>query len=164
MTTFLNFLLKWTSGLASALALFAIMVLTFFDVLGRKYFDHSVTGSLEMTEMLMVIVIFGALPLVSVRGEHVLFDSLDSLWPRWFHVIQLRFVNLICSTTLLALCWLMWKTGHSFSDSGETTAQLAVPKFPFVYGMGLLCGLTGLIHLFLVVNPNLEQEGEGSVV
>lgn len=57
------------------------MVLTFLDVSGRKLLSHSITGSLELTELLMVVVIFGALPLVSERGEHVVFDSLDAILP-----------------------------------------------------------------------------------
>jgi TRAP-type transport system small permease protein len=58
-------------------ALFAIMALTLVDVSGRKLLSQSVPGSLELTELLMVVVIFAALPLVSLRGEHVVFDSLD---------------------------------------------------------------------------------------
>jgi hypothetical protein len=51
-------LLELLCGVLAGAALFAIMVLTFFDVLGRKIIDRSITGSLEMTELLMVIVIF----------------------------------------------------------------------------------------------------------
>ncbi|MEY2783365.1 MAG: hypothetical protein RLZZ134_1424, partial [Pseudomonadota bacterium] len=65
----------------AGLALMAIMVLTFLDVTGRKLLSHSITGSLELTELLMVVVIFGALPLVSLKGEHVVFDSLDPVLP-----------------------------------------------------------------------------------
>jgi len=60
-----NKLLDLLCSLISGIALFAIMVLTFLDVSGRKLLDHSIPGSLELTELLMVVVIFGALPLVS---------------------------------------------------------------------------------------------------
>ncbi|HEY1226319.1 MAG TPA: TRAP transporter small permease subunit [Ramlibacter sp.] len=73
--------LELACGLLAGLALFAIMALTFFDVLGRKFASNSIPGSLELTELLMVVVIFGALPLVSERGEHVEFDSLDPYLP-----------------------------------------------------------------------------------
>ena len=66
----IRILKKWLetlSALLAGLALFAIMVLTFVDVAGRKLLDHSITGSLELTELLMVVVIFGALPLVRAR-------------------------------------------------------------------------------------------------
>ena len=57
----------------------ASIVGTLVDVGGRKVLSASVPGSLELTELLMVVVIFAGLPLVSLRGEHVVFDSLDAV-------------------------------------------------------------------------------------
>ncbi len=153
---------KWLetlSALLAGLALFAIMVLTFFDVAGRKLLSHSITGSLELTELLMVVVIFGALPLVSERGEHVVFDSLDPIIPRWLRTVQRVLVHLLCASALLALSWLMWKTGNDFVATGETTAQLKILKAPFIYGMGALCAFTGIVHLGLMTREQDEQDG-----
>ena len=158
-------LLELLCGLLSGAALFAIMALTFFDVLGRKFFANSITGSLELTELLMVVVIFGALPLVSERGEHVEFDSLDPYLPLWLRKLQSVLVHLLCAAVLLGLGWLMWRTGSQFLETRETTAQLQILKAPFVYGMGLLCAATGVIHLFLLAQPLRERaEGEGAAL
>jgi TRAP-type transport system small permease protein len=149
-------------GLLSGAALFAIMALTFFDVLGRKFANNSIPGSLEMTELLMVVVIFGALPLVSQRGEHVEFDSLDPYLPQWLRRAQKVLVQLLCAVVLLAVAWLMWRTGGQFLENGETTAQLRILKAPFLYGMAVLCGITGVVHLVLIGQPPIERaEGEG---
>ena len=78
----MNRLFEWVCGALAAVALFCIMTLTFFDVGGRKLASTSIPGSLELTELLMVVVIFAALPLVSIRREHVVFDSLDHVLPR----------------------------------------------------------------------------------
>lgn len=107
----------------------------------------------------MVVVIFGALPLVSERGEHVVFDSLDPLLPAWLRKAQQALVHLLCGAALLALGWLMWKTGNDFLGTGETTAQLKILKAPFIYGMGVLCAFTGVVHLGLMAKPQEEQEG-----
>jgi TRAP-type transport system small permease protein len=161
----LQSLLDKLCGLLCAAALFAIMVLTFFDVGGRKLLSNSIPGSLELTELLMVIVIFVGLPLVSERGEHVIFDSLDNLWPAWFVKMQKAFVHLICAALMIALAWLMWKTGAQFAENGETTAQLKISKAPFIYGMALFCGITGLVHAVLAVFPGREAaEGEGAAL
>ena len=152
-------LLETLCGLLSGIALFAIMVLTFLDVGGRKLLDNSITGSLELTELLMVVVIFGALPLVSERGEHVVFDSLDPYLPNVIKKIQRALVHLLCGAALLGLGWLMWQTGTDFLQSGETTAQLQILKAPFIYGMGVLCAFTGFIHLTLTVTEQEENEG-----
>jgi TRAP-type C4-dicarboxylate transport system permease small subunit len=161
----LNKLLDLLCGLLSAIALFAIMALTFFDVLGRKFASNSITGSLELTELLMVVVIFGALPLVSRRGEHVEFDSLDPYLPMWLRRAQAVLVHLLCAVVLLGLGWLMWRSGGQFAETRETTAQLQILKAPFVYGMGVLCGITGLVHLALVrEKPVSRLEGEGAAL
>ena len=90
-------------GALCAAALFAIMALTFFDVGGRKLLSQSIPGSLELTELLMVVVIFAGLPLVSSRGEHVIFDSLDSVWPARFVRVQRALVHVLCASLMLAL-------------------------------------------------------------
>lgn len=152
-------LLETLCGLLAGIALFAIMVLTFLDVGGRKLLNNSITGSLEMTELLMVVVIFGALPLVSERGEHVVFDSLDPYLPDAIKKIQRALVHILCGAALLGLGWLMWQTGNDFLQSGETTAQLQILKAPFIYGMGVLCAFTGLVHLTLTFKEQEENEG-----
>ena len=161
----MNKFLDKLCSLISGLALFAIMVLTFFDVTARKVLDNSITGSLELTELLMVVVIFGALPLVSRKGEHVVFDSLDSFWPKGFVKFQKALVNLLCSIALLALGWLMISTGIDFASFGETTAQLKISKAPFIMGMGFMCALAVIVHLILVLNPlGEDEESEGGVL
>ncbi len=72
----------------SAAALFGIMALTLVDVVSRKLLAGSIPGSLEVTELLLVVVIFAGLPLVSLHGEHVVFDSLDPLLPRALRRVQ----------------------------------------------------------------------------
>ncbi len=149
--------LDFLCGLLAALALFAIMALTLVDVAGRKLFSHSVTGSLEVTEILMVVVIFAALPLVSLHGEHVVFDSLDHLMPAWLRRVQQGLVDLACAGALGALAWLMWDKASQMASYGDTTAQLQLPMGPFVGLMAVLCGLTALVHLLLLLQPTAHH-------
>jgi TRAP-type C4-dicarboxylate transport system permease small subunit len=102
--------------------------------------------------------------LVSLKGEHVIFDSLDAMWPAWFQRIQRALVDLVCAALLLGLAYLMWNTGGEFAVTGETTAQLKITKAPFIQGMGLLCGLTGLVHLVKAFLPMDENASEGGTV
>jgi TRAP-type C4-dicarboxylate transport system permease small subunit len=139
-------------GLAAA-ALFAIMLLTLVDVGGRKLIDRSVPGSLELTELLMVVVIFAALPLVSLAGEHVVFDSLDRVLPAAVRRVQQVVVDLFCALVLAGLAWLMWGKAGEMALYGDVTAQLKLPLGPFVELMSVLCGLTAIVHLLLMLRP-----------
>ena len=143
-------LLERAGVMLAGAALFAIMALTFFDVLGRKFLSNSIPGSLELTELLMVAVIFGALPAVSRRGEHVQFDSLDAWLPQAARAVQKAVVAVTATGLLLALAWIMWVTGGQFAASGETTARIGIPKAPFIYAMAVLCAAAALMHAGLL--------------
>lgn len=153
MHSTLEKLLRWSSGLMSAIALFTIMWLTLIDVTGRKFFDHSLPGGLELTEILMVIVIFGALPLVSWRGEHVVFDSFDHLIPLWLKDLQNRLVELLSALTFAGLAWLMTQRAERFTEYGDTTVYLQFSIAPVAWLMALLLLLTALVHLLFVFLP-----------
>ena len=148
-------------GVMAALGLFAIMLLTLVDVSGRKLLDSSLPGSLELTELLMVCVIFAALPLVSLRGEHVTFDSLDALMPRWLRRVQQVLVEVLSATLLGGLAWVMWVKAGQISESGQTTAQLLLRVDVVVYAMALLLALTALMHAWLIVKPEAGQHAAG---
>jgi TRAP-type transport system small permease protein len=151
---------KLLEALCSALAasaLFAIMVLTLIDVSGRKLISTSLPGSLELTELLMVVVIFAGLPLVSLRGEHVVFDSLDPYLPKGLRRVQDALVDLLCALALGGVAWLMWIKAGQMTEYGDTTAQLKITQGPFVYLMSLLCALTALVHLLLLAAPTTHH-------
>ena len=74
-------------------------------------------------------------------------------------------MHLLCAAVLLGLGWLMWRTGTQFLENGETTAQLKILKAPFIYGMGVLCAITGAVHLILIATPPRElAEADGAVL
>lgn len=153
-------------GLLAALALFAIMGLTFVDVMGRKFFSGSIPGALELTEILMVVVIFTSLPLVALSGEHVVFDSLDRWLPAPLQRLQQAVMELICALAMAGLAWLMWGKAGDLVSYGETTAQLKMPLGVFVYLMSALLALAAVAHLIVLFSPvpvhhaGVPDEGE----
>jgi len=146
-------LLSACCGLLAAVALFAIMALTLVDVSGRKLLSESVPGSLELTELLMDVVIFAGLPLVSLKGEHVVFDSLDPWIPRALRRLQHALVDLLCVAALGGLAWLMWTKGGQMAEYGDTTAQLKLSLAPFVKVMSGLIAVTAFVHALLMLTP-----------
>ena len=145
--------LRTGCGLLAAAALFGIMMLTLADVSGRKLISTSVPGSLELTELLMVVVIFTSLPLVALAGEHVVFDSFDAWLPRGFKRAQQAVIDVLCAAALAGLALLMWTKGSQMTEYGDVTAQLRLPVGMFVHLMGVLIGVAAFAHLLLVLRP-----------
>ena len=101
----------------------------------------------------MVVVIFGALPLVSWRSEHVVFDSLDAYIPQWLKGVQARAVHLICAGTFVFLAYLMTTRAQRFAEYGDTTVHLQLSISPIAWLMSALLLITGMVHLFFFFNP-----------
>ena len=135
-----------------------MMLLTFVDVLGRKLLDHSIPGSLEVTELLMLCVIFAGLPLTSLRGEHVIFDLLDHLLPVSMQKIQGALSNLVCAALLAGAAWMVLVRASRTLAQGDTTAQLQLPLAPFFYAAGVLLGMTAVMHLYLAYRPSQADD------
>ena len=68
--------------LASA-ALFALMVLTFADVVLRSTINAPIQAGADLTRLLMAVIVFSAMPLLSFRGDQISVDLLDGLFARW---------------------------------------------------------------------------------
>jgi TRAP-type C4-dicarboxylate transport system permease small subunit len=144
--------LERTLGYVAACGLFGMMVLTFADVVGRK-FGASIPGSLELTELLMLVVIFVGLPLASLKGEHVFFDLLDGVLPAGLRRAQSALANAICAALLLGAAWLVWNRAARTAEQGDITAQLQIGIAPFQYMAAALLLLTALMHVVLIVRP-----------
>ena len=159
----LKYLTVGLCGGLSAVSLAAMMWLTFFDVLWRKFLDHSIEGSFELTEMLMVIVIFSSLPLVSWRQEHVTFSTLDWLVGPTLRKFQRSLVLLVCGVSLMVMGVVMWQAGVEVATTGETSAQLLIPRAPFIQLMGVFSFIAGLVELSWIPSairdPNLLDGG-----
>jgi len=142
-----------TCSLLAAVALFAIMWLTLFDVSGRKLLSESIPGSLELTELLMVVVIFAGLPLVSLRGEHVVFDSFDAFVPAGLMRGLRALIDGLCALALGWVGWLMWVKGSQMLEYGDKTQQLGLTLGYFVHLMSVLLFVVAAVHLLLMLAP-----------
>ena len=146
-------LLERLCSVLSATALFAIMALTLVDVVARKLLSGSIPGSLELTELLLVVVIFAGLPLVSLHGEHVVFDSLDPVLPRAVRRVQGLLVDLVCAGGLAVIGWVMWTKAGQMLEYGDKTQQLGLTLGWFVYLMSVLIFIAAAVHLLLLAVP-----------
>ena len=114
----------------------------------------SVPGSLELTEMLMVLVIFaGAAAGVACAASTWCSIRSTRCSQRWVRRAQRFVVELLCAAALAGVAWLMWVKAGNMMEYGDTTAQLKIPQGPFVYVMSVLCAVTALVHLLLIVAP-----------
>jgi TRAP-type C4-dicarboxylate transport system permease small subunit len=146
-------------GAAAALVLFCMMALTTADVVSRYFLNWPLRGAFEITELLLLTLIFAGLPLASRTGEHVTLDFIDHvLGPRGRSLLR-RTIDLLCGVIVLALAWRVWVKAGKIAGYADTTDVLRVPVAPFVYFMTVMVAVTGVVHLAKVIFPSPSGTG-----
>jgi TRAP-type C4-dicarboxylate transport system permease small subunit len=135
-------------GVAASAILFAMMLLTFVDVVARYVFNRPVRGAFEVTELMLVVLIFAGLPLVSYADEHALMDFVDRLLGARPQRLLERAVQVVCAAVMFLLTWLIWLKADRIWAYRDATDVLRIVYGPFVYFMAVMIGLAGLIHLY----------------
>lgn len=150
-----------TLGAAAAVLLFCLMAVTTVDVIGRYIFNFPLRGGFEITELLLLTLIFAGLPLVSRADEHVTMDFIDQALPTRGRRMLRRVVDLICGIVILALAWRVYVKAGKIAGYGDTTEVLRILVGPFVYFMALMVAVTAVVHLVRAVLPTADERHRG---
>jgi TRAP-type C4-dicarboxylate transport system permease small subunit len=146
-------------GVAASAILFAMMTLTFVDVIGRYLLNRPVRGGFEVTELMLVVLIFAGLPLVSHADEHVTMDFADRLLAgrarRWLG----RAVHAAVAAILAFMAWQMVIKARRISSYEDATEVLHIPYGPFVYFMAAMLALAAAVHVYKIYDPGRRAGG-----
>jgi TRAP-type C4-dicarboxylate transport system permease small subunit len=138
-------------GIAASALLACLMLVTFVDVVARYLFNRPIRGAFEVTELLLLVLIFAGLPLVSHADEHVTMDFIDRwLGPRGRATLD-RVISLLVAALMFFMAWQVWIRAGRVSSYGDATDVLRILYGPFVYFMAAMVALAGLIHLYKVL-------------
>ena len=122
---------------AGALVLFALMLLTTMDVAGRYLFNTPLMGVFEITEFMMVCLVFCSLAYTQSKKAHVAVDILiGQMSKKKQRMIDI--LNYGISVIILALItWKSIERGFEIMASNESSGTLQIPVYPFLFVVGL---------------------------
>ncbi len=115
---------------AGAVALAAMMFLTATDVFMRYFFNMPITGSYDLTEFLMVIVISFGLAFCAVEKEHVKVELVISLFNKKIQSIINAITEFLSLILFLVIAWSC--TQYIFINylSKAAYSVLLIPIYP----------------------------------
>ncbi|TYO88578.1 TRAP transporter small permease [Oceanicella actignis] len=114
---------------AACAALFALMLMTFADVLMRSALDDPIEAATELTRVFMAIIVFSSLPVVSARGDHISVDLLDPLFRGRARRVRDALVALACGAMLTWPAGQAWKLALRARSYGDMTEYLHIPQY-----------------------------------
>jgi TRAP-type C4-dicarboxylate transport system permease small subunit len=142
----------------AALALFVLMAMTCFDVIGRYFYNAPLDGATELTRLMMAVVVFAVMPAAAWREEHITVDLLDKLTPRRFINPRQVAWNLIGALAMAGIAYRVWFLAIRAYDYGDTTEFLEIPIYPITFFIGVLSGVTSVA---LILNAVRYLSGRG---
>lgn len=118
-------------GMVSAVSTFATMLLVGVNVLGRYLFNAPLTGTLEFTESLLVLIIFFSLALTQYDGGHIRVTLLT----RRLSVASQRALTvfaMLCGAIFFAWCaYAAWRFAYeSWTVNEYEWGTVAFPLYP----------------------------------
>lgn len=152
----IRFVSRWL-GYIAAVILGIMMMLTVVDVFFRYILNAPLTGAIEISELLMVVLVFPALGWIAIERSHIRVDLLVSTWPPR---VQLIVEIIILLMTLGTFVIITWQSMLESRQVDMTTSLLSIPEAPFHWvmtgGFAMLC----LAIVSLVVD-DVVSLGEG---
>lgn len=130
-------------GAISAIATFIMMVLVVANIIGRYLFNKPLTGTLEFTESLLVIIIFLSVALTQYDGGHIRVNIVTRRLPQRVARI-LTIISMLCGCAFFTWCgyaaWIFAAQAYSFNEQewGEVVFPLWPMKFVVFFGIALL--------------------------
>ena len=103
-----------------------MMLLTVVDVVARYVFSRPLRGAFEVTELMLLVLIFAGLPLVSFADEHAVMDFVDRLLgPAGPARAPARGAG-ACAAFMFLLAWLVWRKADRIWAYRDATDVLRI--------------------------------------
>ena len=133
-----------------ALNMFAMMALTFVDVVGRYFFNSPVPGGFEIVSFLLALLTFSGLALVTRDQEHISVGLLDGLF-RGRAQRARELVILVGGSAMVGfIAERMWSEAEFLRRNNMYSEYLDVPLAPVQYAVAFLSAVAFLISLGII--------------
>src|SRR6266481_6256532 len=109
-----------------------MMLLTVVDVVARYAFNRPLRGAFEVTELMLLVLIFAGLPLVSFSDEHAVMDFIDRVLGARAQRRLECLVQLVNAAFMFLLTWLVWFKANricGYRDTPTGPASWNGPSF-----------------------------------
>jgi TRAP-type C4-dicarboxylate transport system permease small subunit len=136
-----------------AIAVMSVVVLVVVaNVIGRYIFRQPIVGTVELVQILAVVLVFFVLGYTELKGGHVSVDLLVSRFPRRVRAILLGIMTLFSAVLAGFIFWQGLFMGlKDLFPAPVTTVTLSIPVAPFLFCLSfgsLLFALVLLLHAF----------------
>lgn len=127
---------RWCEWLSIA-ALVLMMAITCIDVVGAKVFRWRLPGAIDIVMLAQLVTIAFAAGMTLIKGRHISVEFFIKLLPQRVQNVVDSIVLLLLLGLFSLIIWQLIVLGYSFQTSGEYSATIYIPYYPFAYGIAI---------------------------
>ncbi|MGB9919825.1 MAG: TRAP transporter small permease, partial [Moorellales bacterium] len=116
----------------SQAAVLFLMFLTVGDVLGRFLFNRPITGTFELTEVVLAVAVFTSLAYGQAEKVYVTITFIYDRFPRLLRRLIDVLVYLVATAAFLLTFWQLFQYAERLARAGQYTTVLRQPLYPWV--------------------------------
>ncbi|SFE27436.1 TRAP transporter small permease [Roseivivax sediminis] len=139
------------TAVLTGVLLLTLTAITLVDVLGRYFFSSPLPGATELTELLVMAIVFAGLPAICLDDGHITVDLFTTRLKGRAEGVQTFLSRLVVAVMLAIVAWQMWEHGARIGSYGSTTTYLRIPLQPAAQAASVLCAVSALIVATLAV-------------
>lgn len=150
-------LVTWVGGFS----LIFLVVVTFVNVIGRYVFKKPLQGAVEISQLLLAITVFFAIPYTEVRKQHVTFDEIVNRFPIRLKALILGIMYFMVALFAFILGWQETLLAISYCiPRVRVTDVLKLPIAPVMFVIALGAFLWGIELVLNSLTPIASSEKE----
>jgi TRAP-type transport system small permease protein len=124
------------------------------DVVGRYFFNSPILGAYEITEYLMLIMVFSYLGITQSQKAHINVDIVFNHLSPGFQAILTRINDVICLLMMIIVSCMGVQKVLANIKTGEASILLKIPDYPFAIFMTIGCVVLTIEFLKDVFAPD----------
>lgn len=132
---------------AAGVTMLALLAWTVADIVGRSFFNHPVRGTIELTELAVVVIVYLGLSYAESRDSHIAVDLLYLRLGARARLALRVFAGLVGLLVVSVMTWRLYLYAGQLGAGGYTTGTLRVPLYPVALLAVLGAGMFGLAIL-----------------
>lgn len=137
---------RWCEWLSIA-AMLLMVAITCIDVVGAKVFRWRLPGAIDIVMLAQLVTIAFAAGMTLIKGRHIQVEFFIRLLPQQVRKVIDSIVLLLLLGLISIIIWQLGMLGYSFQTSGEYSATINIPYYPFAYGISLASVPVWLVFL-----------------
>lgn len=142
---------RLVTALVTGALLLALTGITLADVTGRYLLSRPLPGAAEITELLVMAIVFTGLPAICLDDGHITVDIFTTRLTGRAEAVQTLMSRLLVGAILALVAWELWKHGTRIGGYNSTTVYLRIPLAPAAYAASLLCAASAAIVVVMGV-------------